>query len=216
VSSGVGEPSAIEATLSFITSLLAPPRCGVCGARCSWREPLCDGCEGKIARAGSSQPVVPGVDAAWCAAPYEGAARDLVAALKFASRLALARRAAAAIAATAPPDLLGGEVVPVPPAPWRLRRRGHDPAEEIAFALARLTELPFRPVLARTTGPRQVGRRRADRLADPPAVRLVAAPPRRAVLLDDVITTGATLGACARALRAGGAQRVVAAAFARA
>jgi predicted amidophosphoribosyltransferase len=212
----VVEPWAIEGVLSFIASLLAPPRCGVCDARCPWQEPLCDGCEGKIAGARPSRPSVPGVDGAWCAAPYEGAARDLVAALKFASRLALATRAAEAIAALAPPELLDGDIVPVPPAPWRLRRRGHDPAEEMAFALARLTELPFRPVLARTTGPRQVGRRRADRLADPPAVRLIAAPPRRAVLVDDVITTGATLGACARALRSGGAERVVAAAFARA
>jgi predicted amidophosphoribosyltransferase len=216
VSSGVGEPSAIEGVLSFIASLLAPPRCGVCDASCSWRQPLCDGCEAKIAGARPSRPSVPGVDGAWCAAPYEGPARDLVAALKFASRLALATRAAEAIAARAPLELLDGAIVPVPPAPWRLRRRGHDPAEEIAFALARLTELPFRPVLARTTGPRQVGRRRVDRLADPPAVRLVATPPRRAVLVDDVITTGATLGACVRALRSGGAERVIAAAFARA
>jgi predicted amidophosphoribosyltransferase len=177
---------------------------------------LCAGCEGKIAGARPSRASVPGVDGAWCAAPYEGAARDLVVALKFASRLALAARAAEAIAVRAPPELFDGAIVPVPPAPWRLRRRGHDPAEEIAFALARLTELPFRPVLARTTGPRQVGRRRADRLVDPPWVRLVATPPRRAVLVDDVITTGATLGACGRALRSGGAERVVAAAFVRA
>jgi predicted amidophosphoribosyltransferase len=157
---------------------------------------------------------VPSVDAAWCAAAYEGAARDLVTALKFRRRLPLARRAAEAIAAAAPSGLLAGAIVPVPPAPWRLRRRGHDPAEEIAFALARICELPFRPCLRRTSGRRQVGRPRAERLADPPAVRLVEHPPPRVVLVDDVITTGATLGACARVLRDGGADELVAVALA--
>jgi predicted amidophosphoribosyltransferase len=159
---------------------------------------------------------VPGLDAAWAATRYEGAARALVAALKFRGRLPLARRAAEAIAGRAPPDLLRGSVIPVPPAPWRLRVRGHDPAEEIAHALASLACLPFSPMLARSSGPRQVGRPRAARLADPPEVRLVTPPPRRAVLVDDVVTTGATLGACARELRRGGAERVVAVIFARA
>ncbi|HSJ18524.1 MAG TPA: hypothetical protein VK920_10560 [Solirubrobacterales bacterium] len=160
--------------------------------------------------------VVAGLDDAWAATRYEGISRELVGALKFRARLQLARRAAEAIATAAPRDLLAGATVPVPPAPWRRRVRGHDPAEEIALALAALTELPFRPVLARSTGPRQVGRRRADRLADPPAVHAVGAAPPRAVLVDDVVTTGATLAACARALRAAGAARVVAVAFTRA
>ena len=59
------------------------------------------------------------------------------------------------------------------------------------------------------------GRDGAYRLADPPRVRAVREPPKRAVLVDDVLTTGATLGACAAALRAGGAERIGALTFAR-
>jgi predicted amidophosphoribosyltransferase len=177
---------------------------------------LCRGCELALARARGGPVTVPGLDAAWAASRYEGVARELVAALKFRGRIPLARRAAEAIAAGAPPELLAGAVVPVPAAPWRLRVRGHDPAEEIGFALATRARVPFRAVLARSSGPRQVGRRRSDRLADPPAVRARARVPPRAVLVDDVVTTGATLGACARALRAAGAARVVAVAFTRA
>jgi predicted amidophosphoribosyltransferase len=156
------------------------------------------------------------LDGAWCAARYDGISRELVAALKFGRRLPLARRAAEAILAAAPEALLDGAVVPVPPAPWRLRLRGHDPAEEIAFALAAIGGLSFEPCLARANGPRQVGRRRAARLADPPRVRLTGRPPDPALLVDDVMTTGATLRACARAIRHGGANRVVALVFARA
>jgi predicted amidophosphoribosyltransferase len=158
---------------------------------------------------------VAGLDAAWSAAPYEGVPRELVAALKFRRLMPLARRAAEAIAAGAPAGLVTGDLVPVPPAPWRLRARGLDPAEEIAVALARLSGARLVRCLARADGPRQVGRPRSARLADPPRVRLIAAAPRTAVLVDDVTTTGATLSACARVLRAGGTRRVVGVTFAR-
>ncbi|MGV1050451.1 MAG: ComF family protein, partial [Solirubrobacterales bacterium] len=71
------------------------------------------------------------------------------------------------------------------------------------------------PCLARRGSGRQVGRRRAERLAHPPRIRATGAAPRSVMLVDDVLTTGATLSACARALRAAGATRVVAVTFAR-
>jgi predicted amidophosphoribosyltransferase len=138
-----------------------------------------------------------------------------VVALKFRRLLPLARRAAAAIQAAAPPGLLDGELVPVPAAPLRLRVRGFDPAEEIAAELAQLTGLSLAPCLRRAGGPPQVGRPRADRLAAPPRVRLRSRPPSSAILVDDVLTTGATLGACARTLREGGSERIAALTFAR-
>lgn len=157
----------------------------------------------------------PGVDLLIAAAAFDGSARDLVHGLKFGRRLRLAAGGADRIA-RAGGDLLGGVVVPVPASPWRRRWRGFDPAEELALALARRTGLEYSDCLRRRHGPRQVGRSRAERLGDPPRVRARGAVPTEALLVDDVCTTGATLAACAVALRSAGCERVVAAVVARA
>jgi predicted amidophosphoribosyltransferase len=201
--------------LAELLGLVVPPRCALCARECGLREQLCEGCESGLAGLPPCSTAVPGLDATWSAAPYEGTARDLVVALKFGGRLPLARRAAAAIAERAPAGLLQGLVVPVPPAPARRRWRGFDAAEAIAAALSVATGLPLARCLRRSQGRRQVGRPRSERLAAPPRVRLACPPPATAVLVDDVVTTGATLGACARALRSGGCDRVVALTFAR-
>ena len=201
--------------LAELLGLVVPPRCALCGRECGLREQLCDGCESGLGALAPCSTGVPGLDATWSAAPYEGIARDLVVALKFGARLPLARRAAAVIAERAPAGLLEGVIVPVPPAPARRRRRGFDAAERIAAALSVETGLPLGLCLRRSQGRRQVGRPRSERLAAPPQVRLAAPPPAAAVLVDDVVTTGATIGACARALRSGGTDRIVTLTFAR-
>ena len=157
----------------------------------------------------------PGVDLAVAAAPFDGVARSVVHGLKYARRLALAEVAAGAMLRALPPREADGVVVPVPAGPWRWRWRGFDPAEEIAIAVAERSRLDLCTCLRRGRGRRQVGRRRPERLADPPRVWLAQEPPRAALLVDDVWTTGATLSACAAALRSRGCARIVALTLAR-
>jgi predicted amidophosphoribosyltransferase len=155
------------------------------------------------------------VEVAVAAGEYEGVIRELAHALKFGRRLALARVAAEVMAEACAPWVLDGTIVPVPAAPLRRAWRGYDAAEEIALALAALTGLPLARCLRRRGLSRQVGRTRERRLSDPPRVRAAGEVPERAVLVDDVHTTGATLGACADALRGAGCRSVVAVSLAR-
>jgi predicted amidophosphoribosyltransferase len=154
------------------------------------------------------------------AAPYDGVAREIVTKMKFAARLTLAEVAAERML-RAWGAAREAWFVSVPPAPARERARGYD----MAYILARLVarEAGFSQVsvcIEREDGPRQVGRRRSDRLADPPRMRLlsekVRLPSEDLWLVDDVVTTGATLEACASVLRDAGATRVRALTFARA
>jgi predicted amidophosphoribosyltransferase len=197
--------------LRSLVSLLAPPLCAACGASCSAEAVLCERCDQDLASAPRViEPGPPGVDLAIAASPFDGPARGLVLGLKYGRRLSLADAAAAAMLRAMPPDELSGAVVPVPAGPWRWRWRGFDPAEELAISIAARAQLPLADCLRRAGGRRQVGRRRSERVADPPRVWAISECPRDALLIDDVWTTGATLSACARALRDGGCRRVVA------
>jgi predicted amidophosphoribosyltransferase len=198
-----------------LISLIAPSLCGICGRPCDAESPACDSCVTAIAAAPPQPFLVPGADAAWAAAPYEGTPRSLVAALKFSKRLALARVAADAVARSVPAGTALGTLIPVPPDPLRHRWRGFDPAAAIADELATALGLSLSHCLVRAHSRRQVGRSRAERLAGP-RVRAIDDAPSAVVLVDDVATTGATLAACAGALRAAGAEKILAVAFARA
>jgi ComF family protein len=195
-------------------ALLAPPLCGGCAGPTSAGAALCRTCAAALERATPFALTVPAADWTVAAAPYDGIARTMVTALKFRGRLTVAEPMAAAIADASATRLDGHALVPVPPAPRRRRRRGFDPADEITKAMARRTGLPLFRCLVRANGPRQVGRPRRERLASPPRVRATRPAPPKAVLVDDVVTTGATLMACATALRAAGAREVCALAFA--
>jgi ComF family protein len=152
----------------------------------------------------------------WAALEYEGPARALVGALKFRGAVGLADSMAALMVAAAPAERLRETLVPVPLHPARRRSRGFNQAERLAQALGRRAGLTVADCLVRGgPGLRQVGRDRAARLAGPMgSVRAARAVPSSAVLVDDVVTTGATLAACAAALRAAGSREVTALVFA--
>jgi predicted amidophosphoribosyltransferase len=150
----------------------------------------------------------PGVDACRALLAYEGPAREVVAQLKYRNARVSARWLAEGMAGLVEP----GEVAIVSWAPTtaqRRRARGFDQAELLARMVARRLGLPCRSLLARAPGPPQTGRTLLERRRGP-----VFGPRARAdgvdvLLVDDVVTTGATVAAAARALRTAGAGSIV-------
>jgi predicted amidophosphoribosyltransferase len=177
---------------------------------------LCTRCSRGLAAATPISAGGPqGIDRVWSSAPHDGVARALVAALKFRRLVPVAGVMAERMEWLVPAHLLGGAVVAVPPAAARRRRRGFDPAGELAAALASRLEVDLVACLARRGSGHQVGRRRAERIRHPPRIESIGPAPRSVLLIDDVLTTGATLTACAQALRSAGARRIVALTFTR-
>lgn len=168
--------------------------------------------------AGPGVPVR-GLDALTVAFAYTGTARELIARAKYRRRHAALPFLAAALGdAVGASGGTSAEVVTwAPTTAARRRARGFDHAEVLARGVAAGLGLPAVGVLRRVGGATQTGRGRADRLVAPHfAVAPAASVDGRAVLLvDDVVTTGATLSAAADALRSAGARRVEGAAVAR-
>lgn len=111
-------------------------------------------------------------------------------------------------------------VVPVPSHPWSLLRRGFNPALELARPVARATGLPLHSGVLRRRWRRAAPAKRARAAHRATAVRDAFRARgdlrgERILLVDDVLTTGATLAACARALRQAGAAEVRGAVWAR-
>jgi predicted amidophosphoribosyltransferase len=202
--------------LQIAAGIVAPPLCAACGRSCRLEAVLCTRCSRGLA---SARPISAGgpqgVDRVWSSASHDGVARALVSALKFRHLLPVAEVMAERMHWLVPVHLLGGAVVAVPPAQARRRRRGFDPAGELAAALAARLDAELVLSLARRGSGHQLGGRRADRIRHPPRIESIAPSPRSVLLIDDVLTTGATLTACAQALRATVTKRIVALTFTR-
>lgn len=139
---------------------------------------------------------------------YEGTGRELVARLKYRNARSTVSWLADGMAALAPSA--GVDVVTwVPTTPSRRRERGFDQGRLLAKAVATRLQRPCRPLLRRGEGPAQTGRSRVERLQGPElSLRSRRCPSAGVLVVDDVVTTGATLAAASAVLRAAGSTSV--------
>ena len=216
-----------------LLAIVAPPACVACRAPVGPADGLlCGACLRELpwlrgrrcARCGLPRHRRDGCPAAaaafaraWAPLAYDGPARALVQALKLRGALPVVGLMATQIAATLPPGLARGTLVPVPPQPVRRRARGFDPAAALARALAERLELPAAPLLTRRDRARRQTRARRSARREPGRIVISAtqAAPPQVLIVDDVHTTGSTLDACARALAAAGAREIAAITYAR-
>jgi ComF family protein len=202
--------------------IVFPPRCAVCGRRGWWVcdectpncaaivDPTCDRCGIPKDTPCRCSELSPALDRVRSAVWYEQWPRNAIVAFKYEGESARAPHLANLIAPNLtafPSDSL---LVPVPLHPTRERRRGYNQATLLARELSKSSGLAVAPALLRAVETRQqVGLSAAER-----AVNVRGAFTRSrgndlagqaCILIDDVTTTGATLGACAEVLKGAGA-----------
>ncbi|WP_334157981.1 ComF family protein [Oryzomicrobium sp.] len=197
---------------------LPDARCPVCASPSAGNQPC-----------GACLRHSPRFDATFSVWPYAYPVNGLIQALKYGSRLDLAAPLAQALLAELEhPDsaqarywpVTGWDaVIPVPLHDERLRERGYNQAQELARPLARLLCRPlWDDALHRVRAtPSQAGESREERLKGVRAAFVAAekVAEQRVLLVDDVMTTGATADACAHALKVAGATAVGVAVVAR-
>ena len=189
--------------------------------------PLCDGCgtpfefdTGARCPACTAQPRA--FDRARAACFYDDASRDLILQFKHADRVDLVPLFTSWLRRSAGDLLTGADVIiPVPLHRGRLLKRKYNQAAEIARPLARSIGARYLPDTlkrARDTGS-QAGKSGSGRARNVQGAFKVRDPKaiagKRVLIVDDVMTTGATVEACARALRKAGAVGVDVAVLAR-
>ncbi len=213
----VDRPGTLCAACWEQVDFLAPPLCRQCGFPFELDpgpESLCGACHARP----------PAYDRGRSVMAYDAGSRDLLLAFKHADRTEAAPAFAAWMARAAPDLLAEAEViVPVPLHRWRLLRRRYNQAALLANALGRHSGTPVAPdvLVRRRNTPSQGNKTSAARRRN--VAGAFAVPPRRArriegrrvLLVDDVLTTGATLEGCARVLRRAGAAGVDALTLAR-
>lgn len=155
--------------------------------------------------------------AAWCVGERSDVLKRIIDDFKF-QRLYAAHGVLAQLLAEVTPVLAANcIIVPVPTNASHVRQRGFDHTFLLARQLARIKNIPMEQCLKRNTSFVQTGHSRANRLAQAESMfgHRGRCHDKTVLLIDDIITTGATVNAAARMLRGAGAQDVWVAALAR-
>ena len=161
---------------------------------------VCTGCTEKL-----EPPVVPpllAIESAVVLCSYEGVGADLIRAVKYGNRRQAITPMVDALVPSLPNDV--DAVVSVPSNPVRVRERGYDLTATLANRIGQRIGAPVTTPLVRVSGGTQKGKGRDERKNV--EFRAAVAVPERVLLVDDVVTTGATAVACAIALGLAGAR----------
>ena len=210
--------------LSALLDLIFPAKCPFCG-RVLDRPGICDTCRGELPWTEGADALRRGPGGFLCAAPlwYQGLAREGLHRFKFRGMSSAAAPLGELIAGCAAEHFSGAfdTVTWVPVSPRRLRQRGYDQAQLLAQATAQALGTEAVSLLAKTghNAPQSSLTQGSQRRSNVAGVYTVPQPEavagRRVLVIDDILTTGATLEEAARTLRAAGAAQVVAAVLAR-
>ncbi|NLJ30660.1 MAG: ComF family protein [Clostridiales bacterium] len=206
-----------DGPFAFLADLLFPPRCALCGAVVPFGVSVCPACEKECVRVDTCRRIdlAENGKTISCMVPYryDGKVREAIIRFKFYGQTRSADFFGRQIAGLFPDAPRFDFVTAVPISKERRRTRGYNQSELVARRAAGRLALPYREVLIKTIDNREQHKLdRKERRGNVKGVYRAAGggslQGASVLLIDDIVTTGATLGECAKVLLHAGAKSV--------